>query len=94
MNQLLRFEFRKLLRQKSYYICLGTSFLFLFLNAVIAQQFSSGKGPAITGFDSLQGTIGGLSFTLLLSISVALFISDDYAGGTIKNVFAKFPVNS
>ncbi|MDO5521778.1 MAG: ABC transporter permease [bacterium] len=90
MVKLIRFELRKLMQQKSFYICMAMSLLFLSINFTVSQKLSTFMNvQSLTGLDAIQSTIGSLSYTLILSICIALFITDDYAGGTIKNIFSK-----
>ncbi|BBF43575.1 hypothetical protein lbkm_2263 [Lachnospiraceae bacterium KM106-2] len=90
MRKLIHFELRKLLKQKSFYICTTISLFFLSINFALGQKLIAlTDGTAVTGLSSIQGTISSLSFTLILSIFIVLFVTDDYSGGTIKNVFSK-----
>ena len=93
MSRLLTWEFRKLTRQKSLYICTAIMIALLFLSAItskalsnanieIAVQYSSGITAAVQA-------ISNGSFLLIAGIFTALFVCDDYEQQTIKTMYSK-----
>ncbi len=92
MNNLLKFEFRKLFKQKSFYICtvimLAMSFLGLLLNKTLASNADFNMAMP-TAKSSLLTAVSSSSFTMICGIFLALFICTDYDQQTIKNVYAR-----
>lgn len=91
MGQLFRFETRKIIRQKSFYICFGISFLILVLNAIIMKISANDAGNDIV-FSPVKfsmSAIVGSSFIMLLGIFTALYCCDDVSNNTMKNIYSK-----
>lgn len=95
MKQLLRFEFRKLFRAKSFIVCSLISFA-LILISVLTYKALSGviNDPSIietgyTGLLMLKSSYNNGSVTLIGSIMISLLVCDDYTNDTLKNVYAK-----
>ncbi len=94
MSGLLKYEFRKLRKQKSFYICTIIMIALLFLSAFTSkalfdanEEFSEQfKGSAL---DSAVGAVSGCSYLLIVGIFTALFVCDDYENQTIKNIYSK-----
>lgn len=92
MNNLLKFEFRKLFRQKSFYICsavmLAMSFFGLLLNKTLASNpnFNMAMPTANT---ALLSAVSSSSFTMICGIFIALFVCTDYDQQTIKNIYSR-----
>ena len=90
MIKLLKFEWRKLWRQKSLYICFGVGLLiaalFIILGKVLENRFGVEFGTA-TG--SLLGMLPKSGFMSLLGIYLALFVCSDFSQHTIKNIYAR-----
>ena len=98
MKNLLKFEFRKLFKQKSFYICtaamLAISYMGLLLNKTIASNPEMNM-PMPSVLSSLLSAINSSNFTMICGIFIALFVCTDYDQQTIKNVYARgFPRNS
>lgn len=85
MGKLLAFEFRKLFRLKSFYICTGITLL---MGILTLRAFSHG-GAGYDGFVSLLKAVDNSSLTMLLGIWTAIFICDDYTAGTIRNIVTR-----
>ena len=93
MGNLLRFEFRKLFGQKSFYVCTLLLLLFVFLSAalskLIAENADDASYPALTTVNILRSSLQSANLPLLLGIFTALFVCTDHTDGTIKNIYAK-----
>lgn len=93
MNKLIKFEFRKLFRQKSFYICNIVLICLIFLSTLMTKAIFDNiediTQPIPTALDMLQTALSGGNITLIIGIFVALFSSEDYTDGTLKNIYAK-----
>lgn len=92
MSRLLKFEFRKLIRQKSFYICtaimLASSFIGLLLNKTLASNPELNMTMP-TAQSALLSAVSSSSFTMLCGIFIALFVCADYDSQTIKNIYSR-----
>ncbi len=92
MNNLMKFEFRKLFKQKSFYICtavmLGMSFIGLLLNKALASN-PDFNIVLPTASSALLSAVSSSSFTMVCGIFIALFVCTDYDQQTIKNVYSR-----
>ena len=104
MGKLLHFEFRKLFRQKSFYIC-GAVFVSLILISIITLNAvltfsdsmleSDGLSVALlddsicNGLYMLMSAFTNGNFSVILSVFTTLFICSDYTTGTLKNMIAR-----
>lgn len=91
MIKLLKFEWRKLLRQKSLYICFGIGLLvttlFVTLGKILAERIGFDlNGSAV---ESMLIVLSESGFVSLLGIYLAIFACHDFASQTIKNVYAR-----
>lgn len=104
MGNLLKFEFRKLFRQKSFYICgailvglivLSTFTMNMLLNmneAMAADGMAiemAADASMFNGLYMLTTSLAGSDYSLVLSVFIALFVCADYTNGTLKNVLAR-----
>ena len=104
MGALLKYEFHKLFRQKSFYVCSGIIALMALINFLIWAYTSinfnwldfliSGMGfpeKIPSGFGAMEAALGGLSsqLPLILGITLAIYIISDHSQNTIKNVYAR-----
>lgn len=93
MGKLLNFEFRKLFRQKSFYICCALLLIFVFLSAAITKLIAENTEDVYYGLpsasDTLYSALSGANATLIIGIFTTLFVCADYSDGTIKNIYAK-----
>ena len=95
MRNLLKLEFRKLIRQKSFYICTGIMAALVFLAAVLSNvllklvptEYLEEIG--CSGIHSMISAAGNSSYTLIICIFASLFICDDYSQQTIKIIYAR-----
>ena len=100
MKNVLELEFRRLFRAKAFYICILISLVLILisaatskmlLNAVNTEELPEGMTVAIqapTALSMMKG-IGSSSVTMLLAIFVCIFVTEDFASDTIKNVYAR-----
>ena len=86
MAKLLSFEFRKMFRQKSFYICLGIA---LFMGVVTLRTFSKNSFSEYDALMSLVKAYGNCSLTMLFGIFAAIYVCDDYSAGTIRNIVTR-----
>ena len=96
MKKLLNFEFRKLVRQKSFYVCniilLGLIFLSALMSKAIFDNIENVENveqTLPTASNMLQSSLTGGNLPLIIGIFVALFTCEDYTDGIIKNIYAK-----
>ena len=97
MKNLLKFEFHKLFRQKSFYICTAIMFAFSFLAALILEFLVSNSPVDMSEliikpascWANLLTTIDNSNFILISSIFIAIFVCEDFSSGTIKNIYAR-----
>lgn len=89
MKNLLRFEFHKLWRQASFYICGGIILAINFISVLQLKESSSSYPVSITATDSILLYSVGSYFFLVSSIFVALFVCQDFNYQTIKNIYSR-----
>ncbi len=88
MSNLLKYDFYKLIRSKSFYICAAISLLISGLTVSLCVWGYNQTGyNMFKPYDSIMGISDGLSsVTLLITIALAIFIPSDFSFGTIKNM--------
>ena len=99
MSRLLRFNFRKLCRQKSFYLCLGITLVMLALSGLLykvildtAEGLNMGAFMSISSFNSVSFALMGMdnsSFIMIMGVVIALMVCDDYEQHTVKIIFAR-----
>ena len=105
MNLLLKFEFRKLFRQKSFYICGAIMLGLILLSAItmnlmneISQSLievtdevtvTSDLYSGLSGLYMLSTALSNSNFTIVFVVFISLFVCSDYSNGTLKNVIAR-----
>ncbi len=100
MKRLLAYEFRKLTRAKSFYVCsiimFVMAFLSLLVTRLVADTFSASFGEVfdelgvqLTASYALISAISNTSFTLLVGIFVALYACSDFDMRTVKVIYAR-----
>ncbi len=91
MKNLLGFEFHKLFRAKSFYICTAVIFLMSFLTILVNKLFLSSTEMASLMPDAMQTMLSAVSssnFTMIAGIFIAIFACYDYEQQTIKNIYS------
>lgn len=94
MKNLLKLEFRKLRKQKSFYICTIVMVVLLFLSAMTSKALCDASSEFTaqyngSGITAMIGAISNCSFLLIAGIFVALFVCDDYEQQIIKNIYSR-----
>lgn len=95
MNKLLRFELRKILRSKAFYICVAISIGFLLLSVVTAKFGNDALEalgmPTLTlsGVFFAKSAISNASIGMISAIFIALYVCEDFTSGTMKTILAK-----
>lgn len=93
MFNLLKLEFRKLRKQKSFYICTIIMIILILLSAITNNILSQDEELSFLTDTStisiLISAISNCSFTLIAGIFIALFTCEDYEQQTIKNIYSK-----
>ena len=88
MMSLLRFEFRKLWKQKRFYICTGVMVSLILLSGVTTKVLL-GDATGMTAIELMLNAVENSSFLMIAGIFVALHICEDYEQQTIKNIYAR-----
>ena len=99
MKNLLRFEFRKLRRQKSFYISLiimaamiliaGISYMILLKYADTLEEMAGGKLLPKSSVAFLLTFVSTSMFSMLSAIFASITVCDDYESQIVKNIFAR-----
>lgn len=94
MLNLLRSDFYRLFRSKSYYICMAVAFALSILEIVIVYMMNKTSGnnvstTAFNGFAFGMSAFTGGNIPMLLGITTAIYVAADFAHGTMKNVVSK-----
>ena len=94
MSNLLKYDFYKLIRSKSFYICAVISLLLSTLAVYFSADLYNATGYNLfKPYDSLIGISDGLvSSSLLIIIAIVTFIPSDFSFGTIKNMILGLPI--
>lgn len=103
MKELLHFEFRKLTRQKSFYICTAIMLGMLLMTAVLLNALQNFKmsemdadgvsisvsmGESSTA-DFVLAALSNASFVTIVGIFAVLFVCTDHEQQTLKNMIAR-----
>lgn len=86
MNKLLKFEFHKLKKQKSFYICTFIMLLSSFISLFLSKSFPS--DDVISSGEILLFAVSFSNFTMLCGIFISLFVCADYSEETVKNIYS------
>ena len=97
MGKLLCFELRKILRSKAFYACLAISLVFLLINVVTAKVIDDMMkeldpnyvGGVFSGVAFAKSGYSQASISLISSIFLAIYVSEDFTCGAIKNIIGK-----
>ncbi len=94
MKDLLKLEFYKLKRRKSFYICTAIIFIEQILT-LISTKLVLKEDPfaslylSVSGTDSMLEAVYSTSFTLIAGIFAVLFVCEDFEQQTVKNIISK-----
>ncbi len=103
MGALLRFEFRKLVRNKAFYICLAIGIFLLIINTITSKVMADinkemmEEAYAEIGMTyeyefsalALLKTVFNNNTAIVEGVIVSIIICEDFAGDIIKNVYSK-----
>lgn len=92
MKNLIKFEFRKLFRQKSFYVIMTIITALPLLFAALIRYTESGIDSSDNGIGAWEFTSMGVmnsNFTMVFGIFVSLFVCEDFVHDILKNFFAK-----
>ena len=103
MGALLRFEFRKLFRNKAFYICLAICVFLLVVNTVtnkiMADMMYEEMKEAYEGMGmtyeynfsalALIKTAFSTNTAIIEGVAVSILVCEDFAGDIIKNIYSK-----
>ncbi len=93
MGKLLHFEVHKLVRQKSFYICLAVAVAMLFVSTyttyLISKDVVDAGQMGICGMDVMIGAASGGTLAMVIAVFVPLFVCEDYTSGTIRNIITR-----
>ena len=101
MKDLLKLEFRKLKRQKSFYIILTIMLAFIAISMITTKllaglakeinEIGEGFGETFSaaGESVLLNFLSAGNFSLLTAIFVAIVVCDDFESHIIKNIFSR-----
>lgn len=88
MQNLLKFEWRKLRKSKSFYICMGIMAGLLFLSAFTYHTILQ-TASEFVGITFMQRALNESSFTLVIGVFIAIFVCEDYEQQIVKNIYAR-----
>ena len=91
MLNMIKFELRKLIRSKSFYICLAINILITFASMLFCYMLYS-LSPQLGGVDQwvlFDYGYNNSTILMLLGIFISIFICEDDSLGTIKNIYSK-----
>lgn len=91
MFRLLRFELRKLFRQKSFYIFIAIVLAFGIISVFTTDFMNKDLGIDYesSGLKDLMAAVSNNSLAMVLGIFAALFVCEDFAGGTIRVIVSR-----
>lgn len=93
MGKLLHFEFHKLIRQKSFYICLTVAVAMLFISTyttyLMQKDAVDVSQMGIDGMSVMIGAVSGGTLSMVIGVFVPLFVCEDYVSGTIRNIVTR-----
>lgn len=96
MKKLIKFEFSKLFKMKTFYLFMGIAGILLLMNVLVLFAVDLLAG-GYSGYLSSSNSIGSLvltsvnlsNFLLVYSIFVVILVCADFSSGSIKNIFAR-----
>ncbi len=89
MSKLLKFEWRKLWQQKSFYIIFSLGLISIILFLILGKVMLNISQIKLDPTESMMVVIPNSGFVSLLAIYLALFVCTDYSQHTIKNIYAR-----
>lgn len=91
MLNMLHFQFRRLFRRSSFYICLGLVVLFVIyiLDNMVPKDISNSYSSQYTVRFIIAMCLQLSQLTILFAVFTAIFVCEDRVQGTIKNIYAR-----
>lgn len=92
MKRLLQLECRKLLRQKSFYICLGLSLAAFLLVAVGAKVLAESNGFfsfSVPAQEMIVGALGSSMLATVAGVFITIWVCDDYEHQIVKCIYSR-----
>lgn len=94
MNRLIKLEFRKLRKQKSFYICTVIMIGLLFLGTLTSNALANAAPELLeqldaSGIGNLIAAVSNSSFVLIAGIFTALCVCEDHEQNTVKTIYAR-----
>lgn len=92
MGKLLHFEFHKLIRQRSFYICTAVMLVMLFVSAETTQLLYADAETlpeGLSAIDNMMSSASGSVLTMVLGVFIPLFVCEDFVSGTIRNIITR-----
>lgn len=90
--KLIKFEFYKLVRTRSFYICVGVAMLLFamsaYLNVLLKDQLGD-LAVTMTRLSCAMTALASSSISMMLGIFISLFVCEDYSSGTIRTILAR-----
>lgn len=89
MNKLLRFEFRKLIKAKSFYVCSIIAAVMTVLSINLANALAAEGVGSFTFNGLIKASLNNGMVMTLMAIFTAMFVSEDEQSGTLKNIYGR-----
>lgn len=92
MKNLLAFEFFKMRKRKSMYICTATMIGVMIINVLMnyaLYRLTGGFGITNTVTSNMLYATNYSNFTLIAGVFIAIYVCEDYGQKTIKNVYSR-----
>ena len=96
---IFKFEFRKLFRNKAFYICLGITLFLLVINAATAKAMAEIMKEAMEEIGQpYESAYSGLSLvksvfsnntSIIEGVLVTIIVCEDFVGDIVKNIYSK-----
>ena len=91
MKEILKLEFRKLRKQKGFYIAILWMSAMILAQLIVSKLLSvpDGMGGTTTALTFALDAYGNASFSIFAAILVALIVCDDYEQQILKNILSR-----
>lgn len=89
--RLFRFELKKLLSSRAFYICILIMMALVIVTLVTSQLLADQLGvePTTSGKDSFMRAIADSSLAMMLGIFISIFVCEDYQIGIVRNILSR-----
>lgn len=89
MKNLLKFEYSKLFKQKSFYVCTILILVFSTIGMLLSRALSKSLEMDFSPEYILLNAFSESNFTMISGIFLVLFVCTDFDNGTIKNIYSR-----